>query len=222
MTTTPVPKKRLVPLHRANAVLTADRIDVRPSRSAALVPLAGFLLGGAAFAAIVLWKPYLPFFALVALLLAAMLLIPLAGLGLVYSVMGANVVVDRRKGSATWQQGFLGMGIGTTELVPFEKVAELVIRDPNATDPDGRAGPDQQLAQWEILVRKTSGKELRLGVVTVPRPLAEEGLARAREVGEALAEMTGRPLRAPEPLAEEEPAAAGTGRRRRRRGRRRR
>jgi hypothetical protein len=37
----------------------------------------------------------------------------------VYAIAGANVVFDRSKQSGLWQQGFLGMGVGTTELVPF-------------------------------------------------------------------------------------------------------
>ena len=41
--------------------------------------------------------------------------------------MGADVVIDGRKGSATWQQGYLGMGVGTRELVPFPKIDHLAI-----------------------------------------------------------------------------------------------
>jgi hypothetical protein len=43
-------------------------------------------------------------------------------------------------------------------------------------------------------VRKTSGRSLSLGQITVPRAAADAGLARARDLGEAVAEMTGRPL----------------------------
>lgn len=218
------PERRVIPLHRSNAVVTSNRIDVRPARVSVAIPLAGFLLGGLSFVAIVLWIPVLPYFALVLLLLTALVFVPLGGIGLVYSVMGAKVVVDRSKQSATWQQGFLGMGIGTTDLVPFDKVAEIVIRDANAAGEDGRAGPDQQLAQWETLLRKTSGRELKVGLVTVPGALAADGLARARDLADALSEMTGKPVRAPE-LPADEPdgeAAAPTAARERPRRRRRR
>ena len=45
-----------------------------------------------------------------------------AAMGLVYSVIGAAVVVEKAKESVRFQQGVLGLGIGTMELVPFWKI----------------------------------------------------------------------------------------------------
>jgi len=43
-----------------------------------------------------------------------------------------------------------------------------------------------------------SGKRLKVGDVVVARSMVRQGLAEARELGEAIAKMTDRPLIAPE------------------------
>ena len=120
-------KKRIVFLDRRMAFIEPHRINVRPALAAALFPLFGLLLGLAAFASIILWLDTLPFAIVLLLLVVAITSIPLAGIGFVYAVAGANVVFEREKQSGVWQQGFLGMGVGTTELVPFWKIAEIRI-----------------------------------------------------------------------------------------------
>ena len=202
-------QRREIDLHRRVCVIRPDTIDIRPARSAAVVPLIGFLLGVFAFVAVLFWLERLPFALALLLMGAAIVLVPLSGMGFVYSVYGANVVIDKRKQSALWQQGLFGMGVGTKELVPFAKMERLEIeeisREPQA---DGA----QDFAQYELRLLKASGRMLSLGQVTVPRYLAADGLARAREIGEAIAAMVEKPL----------VVIAGEGRpRRRRRSRRR-
>jgi hypothetical protein len=58
-------------------------------------------------------------------------------------------------------------------------------------------GEVQDVAQLEIVLVKQSGKRLHVGDLIVPRSLVREGLADVREVAEAIAEMTGKPLVAP-------------------------
>ena len=189
------PAKRIVYLDRRMAFIEPDRINVRPALAAALLPLFGVLLGAGAFAAILLWIDRLPFILVVVLLIVAVVTIPLAGIGFVYAVGGANVVFDRQKQSGVWQQGFLGMGVGTTELVPFWKIAQIRIEE---TTREERREGREDIAQFEIVLVKESGKRLKVGDVVVPRSLVREGLADAREVAEAIAAMTDRPLVAPE------------------------
>lgn len=191
-------------LDRSVCLIDSDRIKVRPSRSSVLVPLLGLLAGAACFASLVLWLGALPFAVVVVLVLLAIVFIPLSGMGLVYSLGGAGVVVDRAKGSVVWQQGLLGLGVGTREVVPFSKIAQIAVEE---TTREKLRGQQQDVAQWEITLVKSGGRRLKVGAVTVPRSLAQEGLERARGVAGAIAEMAGAPLSLPE--------------RRRRRGRRR-
>ena len=185
------PEQREIDLHRRVCVIKPDGIDIRPARSAAIVPLIGFSLGVLAFVAVLFWLESMPFAVTLLLIGAALLLVPFSAMGFVYSVYGANVVIDRKKGTAVWQQGFLGMGVGTQELAPFAKIERVEIEEVSREE---QAGGAQDFAQFELRVRKVSGRELSIGQVTVPRYAREDGLASAREVGEAVAEMTGRPL----------------------------
>jgi hypothetical protein len=200
-TTTPASVRR-VELHRRVAVIRPDTIEVRPSRRALVGPLAAFLAGVAAFAGIALGLHSLPVGVLVLLLLIAVTTIPLAGVGVVYSLIGADVVIDRRKQSATWQQGMIGLGIGTEELVPFAKITAILVEEAGAA-PEGSGSPTEEFAQWQIVLEKTSGRRLVIGGVTAARPLATEALARAADVAGAIAALTGAPLRLP-PRAEPE------------------
>lgn len=202
------PARRIVYLNRRVAFIEPDRVNVRPALAAALFPLFGLLLGIAAFVSIILWLDSLPFGVVLLLLLVAVVSIPLAGIGFVYAVAGANVVFERQKQSGVWQQGFLGMGVGTTELVPFWKIDHIRIEELTR---ERQRGEMQDVAQLEIVVVKQSGKRLRVGDVVVPRSMVRQGLADVRDVAGAIAEMTGKPLVAPEVVRrpKAEPAAAG-------------
>jgi hypothetical protein len=189
------PEKRILYLNRRVAFIEPGRINVRPALAAALFPLVWLLLGIGCFVSILLWIGSLPFGFVLVLLVVAVVSIPLAGIGFVYAVGGANVVFDAAKGSGVWQQGFLGMGVGTTELVPFAKVEQIRIEE---TTRERQRGEVQDVAQFEVVLVKVSGKRLKVGDVVVARSMVREGLAEARELGEAIAQMTGKPLVAPE------------------------
>jgi len=188
------PAKRIVYLNRRVAFIEPGRVNVRPALAAALFPLFGLLLGIGAFVSIILWLDTMPFWLAPLLLIVAVLSIPLAGIGFVYTVAGTDVVFEQEKQSGVWQQGFLGMGVGTTELVPFWKIKEIRIED---LARERQRGELQQIAQLEIIVVKESGKRLRVGDMVVARSMVREALADVREVAEAIAEMTGKPLIAP-------------------------
>src|SRR5215213_4939867 len=152
-------------LHRRIAILRPDRIDIRPARGAVIGPLIGFTIGVAAAAGIWFGMATLPLWLLGALLVIAVVGIPFAGIGTVYALVGAHVVVDKVKQSATWQQGFLGMGVGTTELVPFWKIDRMVVEEAGAAEgDDGR--PVEEIAQFKVVLAKKSGKRLEIGVAS--------------------------------------------------------
>jgi hypothetical protein len=199
------PERRIVYLNRRVAFIEPDRINVRPALAAAIFPLVMLAAGIAAFVAVIVFLAAIPFALAMMLLVVAIVLIPLAGIGLVYAIGGANVVFERQKQSGVWQQGFLGMGVGTTELVPFWKISEIRIeettRERLAAPPYRREEAEsevQDVAQFEIVLVKESGKRLKVGDIVVARSMVREGLAEVRAVAEAIAEMTGKPLVAPE------------------------
>ncbi|HXH21228.1 MAG TPA: hypothetical protein VNN10_04295 [Dehalococcoidia bacterium] len=175
-------------IDRRVVTVKPDRIDVHPARSIIFLPLLGLALGISVFPAMYFWGESLSLALRFALTAAAIVIIPVAGMGLVYSIAGAHIVIERQKQSAVLQQGFLGMGVGTQELIPFWKIDKVLVRE---LTPHDYRGHQEDFAQYEIAIVKVSGKEIPVGLVTVLRAEEKEGLARAREVAAAIAEMCG-------------------------------
>jgi len=181
-------ERREIYLDRRVVTVTPERIDVHPARSIVFLPLLTLLLGLAAFPAIFLWGDSMSVGLRLLITVGAIFVVPLSGIGLVYSIAGAHLVVERAKQSAVLQQGYLGMGVGTQELIPFWKIDRLNVRE---LTPHDYRGHHEDFAQYEISILKLSGKEITVGMVTVARSEAKEGLARAREVASLIAEMSG-------------------------------
>jgi hypothetical protein len=175
--------KRFIYLDRRVCSVTPGRIDVHPARSIVVLPLLTLLLGLAAFPVIYFGGSSLSVELRLVLTLFALFVVPLSGLGVVYSIAGAHVVVERHKQSAVLQQGYLGMGVGTEELIPFWKMDKIVVEE---TMPG-----DVEFAQYEIGILKLSGRMVTVGTVTTPRAGAAEGLSRADEVATLIAAMAG-------------------------------
>ena len=196
-----------VPLDRRICTIREDRIDIRPSRGAIVVPLFGALLSLIFFVIIGLTINILPVVVLALLLIPGVIIFPLSVMGLFYSLVGAHVIIDRRKGSATFQQGVLGLGLGTRELVPFGKVDCIAVEEVAWGEGESRPAllPFELLA-WDVLLVKTNGRRLPLGMVIAPREeeLAAEGLERARQVARAIGELVGRPVRVGAALEEDD------------------
>jgi hypothetical protein len=180
--------RREVYLDRRICAISPDRVEVHPARSIIFLPLATLLLGLAAFPVIFFWGDGLSVGLRLLLTLAAIIIVPVSGLGLVYSIAGAHIVVDRHKQSAVLQQGYLGMGVGTQELMPFWKIDRIDVRE---LTPHDYRGHQDDFAQFEVSILKLSGREISVGTVTVVRDAADEGLARARDVAEVIAAMAG-------------------------------
>lgn len=192
---------RRIFLHRRVAHVRPERIDIRPSIGAIAGPLAGVLAGAISFALIAILRDALPLAVLLVLLMLAVILLPLSGMGLVYSLYGTNVIFDRRKGSATFQQGVMGLGLGTVELTPFAKIAEFVVEE--AGEDDAEPLPTEEFTQWQLTLVKVSGRRLRVGGTVTLRAFEMAALTPVVELGRALAELTGKPLTLPDV---EEPA----------------
>ena len=217
--------RREVMLHRSMAVIGDEKIEIKAARSTVWVPLGGLALSGLFMWWIGTNQGSAPVWALVLMLLFLLFAVPVSAMSLVSSIAGADVVIDRRKNSATWQQGYLGMGIGTKELVPFEKIYHLEI-SVEGEDRERWHEEQDSLRQFALTLVKTSGKRLTLAQVPVPADDQADGMDRTLAVGQAIAQLTGRDIRLPEgwELIEIdtktlEPVARGSGKGRRTRKR---
>ncbi len=208
-----------IPLQRSVAVVREDSVAVRPSGGQLLGPLIELVLALSAVALIVAFLDRLPLALLMALLLLALILGPVAVLGLVYSAIGSSFVMERKKQSARWQQGFLGLGIGTVEFVAFTRIKHIEV----AGDYEDELGSGelQDIVQWDIVLVKDNDKRLTIGTVAASRPLAALGIERANRLADRVAAMAGvEPLLAALPGADTMEATQEADRPRRRRIRR--
>lgn len=188
--------KREILLHRSVAVVGDRKIEIKAARSTVLLPLGALILCSGLMAWVAL-SDSAPLWALVTVLLFSLLAVPGSIMGLVSSVAGADVVVDADKGSATWQQGFLGMGIGTRELVPFAKIDYLQVTV-EGDEADRWRDHRDDVRQFALSLVKKSGKRLTLVQIPVPASAQEDGMDRALAVGHAVAALTGAEVRIPE------------------------
>jgi hypothetical protein len=182
-----------IPLDRRVLVVREQRIDLRPERGAVIFPLIGLAISGVLFAIVVFFSDNLSVTLLALILLPGLLLAPFSAMGLVYSVIGASVVVEKRKQSVRFQQGVLGLGIGTMELVPFWKIERIQVEDfPLGETTPGGPPPILDLRAWDIVLIKKSGKRLSIAQVVAANTtdLIDEGFGRALDAAEAIAEMT--------------------------------
>jgi len=181
--------RRTIPLHRAVAVITPDSIAVRQTRAGLVGPLIELVITAMAVWAIIRFMNSWPLGVLFVLALVVTVLGPLALIGFVNNVAGTSFMMERAKESARWQQGLLGLGIGTFELVPFGRVQRFKVT--SDYDDELASGMDQDVVDWEVILVKDNDKELTVGRVLAARPLAHEAGARANELAAALGEMSG-------------------------------
>lgn len=193
-TTLGTPDRREIYLDRRVMLVTPGRIDVHPARSIVFLPLITLVLGLAIFPLIFFYGDGLSIPVRLLLTLAAIVVVPLSGLGLVYSIAGAHLVIDAEKQSAVLQQGYLGMGVGTQELVPFWKIDKIVVQE---LTPHDYRGHHEDFVQYEIYILKLSGRQVSVGMVTTARVDAKDALARAREVADLIADMSGTKVHVP-------------------------
>ena len=180
-----------IPVHRAVAVIREGSIAIRPGRRQLLGPLAQASVAGGAVWLMAAFMNVLPLWVLVVLLLVALVLGPAAVLGLIYSVYGTEFLVERHKGTARWHQGFLGLGIGTFELVPFERIERIAVQSDAGQDLS--SGQQQDLVQIDLRIVKDNGRAFDVASVTSTWAFAADALARMNRLAAALGEMTGRP-----------------------------
>lgn len=179
-----------IPLQHSVAVVREHSVVVRPARSRLVVPLLQALVAvGSALLMVFVLNTGGSLVILVILLMIALLMGPSAVLGLVYGLVGSNVTIEGKKESIRFQQGFLGLGIGTAETVPFSRIKRIQVDgDYSQRLIDGEM-PDY--VHWEIQLVKDNDRVLDVGQVVVPRFFAEEGLGRANRLARSVADVAG-------------------------------
>ena len=178
-----------IPLQRSVAVVSDEMIVVKPA-GRFFVPIIQVAITGAAVLLIIwLLNNNGSIIVMMVALLVAMLLGPAAVLGFVYNFAGSAVIVNRTKQSVTLQQGFLGLGLGTAELVPFSRISSIEVA--GDADEELSGGQLQDFVQWDVLLVKDNEKIVEIGTITSLRRFAGEGLERANRLARAVAEMTG-------------------------------
>ena len=185
---------RRIPLDRRVLVVQEHRIDLRPERGAVIIPAIGLIIGLSLFAAVSMFASELSVAVLMLMLIPGIIIAPLSAMGLLYSVVGAAVVVETKKNSIRFQQGVLGLGLGTFELVPFWKVEKIEVADFELGEVAlSTPRPPLEFRAWDIVLVKKSGKRLSIGqVVSAATPaLLDEGFDRAVDAAEAIAGMVG-------------------------------
>lgn len=188
---------RRIPLDRRVLVIRQNRIDLRPERGAVVWPLLGLSIGLALFAGVALFAEDLSTTALAAMLIPGVIIAPFSAMGLIYSMIGAAMVIETKKQSVRFQQGVLGLGLGTVELVPFWKIERIEADDfPLGDAPSRLPRPAFDLRAWEIVLVKTSGKRLSIAQVVSANmeDLIDEGFDRALDAAEAIAAMVEKPV----------------------------
>ncbi len=188
---------RRIALDRRVCVVREGRIDVRPERAALVGPLVGLAISLGLFVSVGVFSSDLSALALAAMLVPGLILGPFSAMALMYSLLGANVVIDSKKQSATFRSGVLGLGLGTVELAPFWKIERLEVQDLPLDEADGKRSPlPLDLRAWDIVLVKTSGKQLSIGQVIAASStdLIDEGFDRAVDVAEAVGTMVGKPV----------------------------
>lgn len=179
------------------AVISDAKIEIKAARGTIFLPLFGIAIAAALGTWMAVAGMSLPFWLLVTMLLFCLIVVPFSMVALIGAVIGADVVIDAKKGSATWQQGFLGMGIGTKELVPFAKIDHLeVLVEGEAAD--RWRGEQDSLRQFSLTLVKKSGKRLTLAQVPVPAYGQADGMDRTLAVGNAVAQLVGSTVTIPE------------------------
>lgn len=179
------------------AVIGDDRVEIKSARGMVTLPLIGLLTAAGLVALMATKGMSLPFWALVVMLVFCLGAVPVSVMALIGAIVGTDAIVDARKGSVTWQQGYLGMGIGTKELVPFDRIEHLEITVEGEA-PDRWHGQSDDLRQFALVLVKKSGKRLTLAQVPVPAYGQADGMDRTLAVGTAVAALTGVQVRLPE------------------------
>ena len=176
-----------ISLHRSVAIITDQSIAIKQGKSGLIFPVVELCMFVMSVMCLVVFIDTWSLSILACLLIFSSIVGPLSLIGLINNVAGTSFLLEKSKNSARWQQGFLGLGIGTYELVPFDRISHFFIRSDFNDLLAG--GSKQDLVEFEILMVKDNEKRLSVARIIEPREFVDTASDRINKLAELLGEM---------------------------------
>ncbi|MDG1840599.1 MAG: hypothetical protein P8J64_07665 [Dehalococcoidia bacterium] len=177
-----------VPLFKSYATISATEVVIRPSRRTLLVPVFQAVITIAAVITLINGLAELPLWISMILLIIIVIFGPTAILGTVYGIVGSNFVMEKNKGTSRLQQRYLGLGIGTQEMIPFDRIKSVTVEG-NFME-EHASGDLQDITEWEVFLIKDNDRKISVCKANSARILADNSLLKANMVAKALADMS--------------------------------
>lgn len=181
-------EKTSVPLFKSYATISATEVVIRPSRRTLLVPVFQAVITIAAVITLINGLAELPLWISMILLIIIVIFGPTAILGTVYGIVGSNFVMEKNKGTSRLQQRYLGLGIGTQEMIPFDRIKSVTVEG-NFME-EHASGDLQDITEWEVFLIKDNERKISVCKSNSARILADNSLLKANMVAKALADMS--------------------------------
>ncbi len=177
-----------VPLFKSYAEIADTKVVIRPSKRTLLVPIFQAAIASAALITLINRLAELPLWISMTLLLVIVIFGPTAILGTVYGIAGSNFIMEKNKGTSRLQQKYLGLGIGTQEMIPFDRIKSVVVQG-NFLE-EHASGDLQDITEWEVFLIKDNDRKISVCKSSSARILANRSLSRVNMVAKALADMS--------------------------------
>jgi hypothetical protein len=177
-----------VPLFKSYAEIADTEVVIRPSKRTLLVPIFQAAIASAALITLINRLAELPLWISMTLLLVIVIFGPTAILGTVYGIAGSNFIMEKNKGTSRLQQKYLGLGIGTQEMIPFDRIKSVVVQG-NFLE-EHASGDLQDITEWEVFLIKDNDRKISVCKSSSARILANRSLSRVNMVAKALADMS--------------------------------
>ncbi|HIE84519.1 MAG TPA: hypothetical protein EYQ00_12045 [Dehalococcoidia bacterium] len=177
-----------VPLFKSYAEIADTEVVIRPSKRTLLVPIFQAAIASAALITLINRLAELPLWISMTLLLVIVIFGPTAILGTVYGIAGSNFIMEKNKGTSRLQQKYLGLGIGTQEMIPFDRIKSVAVQG-NFLE-EHASGDLQDITEWEVFLIKDNDRKISVCKSSSARILANRSLSRVNMVAKALADMS--------------------------------
>ena len=181
-------EKTSVPLFKSYATISATEVVIRPSRRTLLVPVFQAVITIAAVITLINGLAELPLWISMILLIIIVIFGPTAILGTVYGIVGSNFVMEKNKGTSRLQQRYLGLGIGTQEMIPFDRIKSVTVKG-NFME-EHASGDLQDITEWEVFLIKDNERKISVCKSNSARILADNSVLKANMVAKALADRS--------------------------------
>ncbi len=175
-------------LHKSTALCNDEKIVIRPSLATLVGPLIYACVTGIALLLLIFGIGSYPLWLLGVFLLVIIIFGPTTILSLVYAIAGTNFLMEKKKSTCRVQQRYLGLGIGTQEMIPFTRIDHFRIEGDFLTE--HASGDLRDVVSWQVILVKDNKKRFEIANLSSPRSLAPDTLQHANSLGSLLATMS--------------------------------